>query len=108
MLIHLIQKLQKLQASFHYVPPFSSYKYRDQAKLNEINENPAKKLNASLAIQLAYDWIKKNPNKVANNLNHFYNEDGSVELSDEIVAGLTNCFWPGRCQTLQMNNKKYD
>lgn len=97
-----------MQASFHYVPPFSSYKYRDQAKLNEINENPAKKLNASLAIQLAFNWIKMNPNKIANNYALNSNEDGSITLSDEIVAGLTNCFWPGRCQTLQVNNKKYD
>lgn len=96
------------QASFQYVPPFSEYKYKDADVIAEINRSPPKKLNASLAIQLCYDWIKRNPSKFrADVLDSVDGEDGGLMLHEDIVAGLLECFWPGRCQILQFGNNKY-
>lgn len=107
--MHDCGNVMHLQASFEYVPSLAEYKCTGTNALEEINRNPAKKLNASLAIQLCYDWIKRNPTKVTNAkvLDSLRGAEGLLALPDDILAGLLDCFWPGRCQTLRAGNKKY-
>lgn len=62
--------------------------------------------NSSLALQLSYDWIRKNHHKIENKLlyEHLKSLDGGITLKKEIAEGLVNCYWPGRCQILQYRN----
>lgn len=88
------------------VPNFSDYKYHDEKLLNKIALNPTKLRNTSLAIQLSYDWIRKNPEKIANKsiCKHLNSSDGGLTLPKEIADALLNCYWPGRCQILIYRN----
>lgn len=64
-------------------------------------------LNASLAIQLSYDWLRKHPDKVNNELLYnLNNDDFGLTLHNDVVDGILNCFWPGRCQILTLGNKR--
>lgn len=81
------------------------YKCHDEKILTEIASNPTKLKNSSLAIQLSYDWIRKNSDKMKNKSihEHLKSSDGLM-IPKEIVEGLLNCYWPGRCQTICYRN----
>lgn len=95
-----------MQATVHTVPPFDYYQFLDETQFRQIASNPTVKLNASLAIQLSYDWIRKNPLKIRDQ-NLLSRIDGPT-LPSVIVDGLINCYWAGRCQALvHLGNKIY-
>lgn len=88
------------------MPNFQKYKFNQPFTLTIDNE--VQKLNASLAIQLCYSWFKSNPKKMPPNLKFLCNESGmSLEVSDELLKGLENCFWPGRCQLIEFQNQRF-
>lgn len=97
-----------LKAILQFVPNFTDYKYNDEQVLNKISSDPAKLLNASMAIQLSYDWIRKNPNKITKtSINEYLNNSDGLTLSQEIAEALMNCFYPGRCQILIQRNMTF-
>lgn len=90
-----------------FVPDFDEYKYEDGKVLAEISKNPTKLRNASLAIQLSYDWIRRNSHKLENKmidecLTKASNND--LILPPKFAEALINCHWPGRCQTVHWKN----
>lgn len=87
------------------VPDFTFYKCDNKSALAEIAANPTKLRNSSLAIQLCYDWIRKNTDKVSNKsiYEQLKNGDGS-SLPPEITDALLQCYWPGRCQVVIHRN----
>lgn len=87
--------INSTQATVHIVPSFEHYKFPDETRFRQIASNPTKQLNASLAIQLCYDWMRKNPHKITDQ-NLLSRIDGPT-LPSVIVDGLVNCYWPGRC-----------
>lgn len=87
-----------MQATVHTVPAFDYYKFPDETQFLRIASNPMVKLNASLAIQLSYDWIRKNPLKITDQ--NLLSRINGPTLPSVIVDGLMNCYWPGRCQAL--------
>lgn len=90
-----------------FVPNFCEYKYSDGNALAEISINPTKLRNASLAIQLSYDWIKRNSHKLkTETIDECLNRTNvnDLNLSPKIVEALINCNWLGRCQTLHWKN----
>lgn len=100
-------RAQEKQAKMFVVPDMEEY-------IGETNEhflqslNPVTVLNGSLAIQLAYDWLRNN-----RNLRQSQNYDLEVPrehncafLSKEASDGLRNCRWPGRCQIVRYLNYK--
>lgn len=88
-----------------FIPDFSEYQCDDEQSLNKIISNPTKLRNASLAIQLSYDWIRKNPHKLGNQSVYEYLRDSDgLELPSEVVEALVTCYWPGRCQTVCYKN----
>lgn len=93
------------QANFQLVPDFTSYECDNKAALTEIASNPTKLRNSSLAIQLCYDWIRKNAIKISNKsiCDQLTTSDGS-KLSEDVAKGLLQCFWPGRCQVVVRHN----
>lgn len=86
------------QATVHTVPALEHYKFPVNSQFAQITSHPTKKLNASLAIQLCYDWIRKNPQKITDP-DLLSRIDGST-LPSVIIDGLVNCYWPGRCHAL--------
>lgn len=87
-----------MQATVYTVPAFEHYKFSDESQLHQIASNPTKKLNVPLAIQLCYDWIRKNPQKITDK-NLLSLIDGTT-LPSVIIDGLVKCDWPGRCHVL--------
>lgn len=87
-----------MQATVHTVPAFEHYKFSGEAQLRQVASNPTKKLNASLAIQLCYDWMRRNPHKITDQT--LLSRIDGPTLPSVIIDGLVNCYWPGRCQAL--------
>uniref|UniRef100_A0A1A9W6C9 Folylpolyglutamate synthase n=1 Tax=Glossina brevipalpis TaxID=37001 RepID=A0A1A9W6C9_9MUSC len=90
---------EKHAAHFHRVPDFELY-FQDENHFNlKESLNNVILLNGSLAIQLAYDWLRQNRKgmNVSNEINKAY-------LTQQVVKGLVNCHWPGRCQMVKYLN----
>ena len=73
-------------------------------------------INSSLAIQIAKYWIDKYNNNSLNKFkwvqdNHFNKLNDSIPILNEIIIdnyfknGLEKCFWPGRNQIIESDNK---
>lgn len=93
-----------LQAKLHIVPDFNDYKFPHNPDLQI--KSKVQHLNASLAIQLAYNWLKKNHKNRLNGLVPKHRESQMIiDGSKEVVEGLEKCIWPGRCQVLELGNK---
>lgn len=93
---------QLFQANLKFVPEFIDYKYDDEQVFAEIVRNPTKRLNASLAIQLCYDWIRRNEHKVSDKsiLEQLKVDQSGLKLHKKIIAAISGYNWPGRCQKL--------
>lgn len=90
-----------------FVPDFCEYKYSDENALAEISASPTKLRNASLAIQLSHDWIRRNSHKLAAEIIDecsIETNRNELNLAPKIVEALIDCHWPGRCQTLHWGN----
>lgn len=94
----------RAQANLQFIPELSAYKFDDQDAVAKIARNPTKLRNSSLAIQLSYDWIRKNPHKVPKSICEYANASDSLTLPAEVSDALLNCFWAGRCQILRYKN----
>lgn len=90
------------QANLHIVPTFVSYKFPNEIQYNEIVSNPSKKLNVSLAIQLCYDWIRKNAHKITDKdaLLCAQHSNHSLIVPKIVSNAIYECLWPGRCQCI--------
>lgn len=92
------------KAYLHFVPKYSSYKWKTHIKTKGGHSN-IDQLNASLAIQLSFDWIKHNPAKISNKLiTKILNAEINgmcLEIFDEVITGIGLCKWPGRFQCIQ-------
>lgn len=103
--------IELFQAQLHKVPYFNEYLWNRSVNLSINHE--IQKINASLAIQLAYDWIKLNfpflPSSVQNKTKFLENfqRGNTLTVCDEVIFGLENCKWLGRCQYLELNNLKF-
>lgn len=94
-----------MQANFKFIPAFSVYKCNDETVLAAIASNPTKFRNSSLAIQLSYDWIRKNPHKLkSKSIFEYLNKTDGLTLPTEVTEALVKCYWPGRCQTICYKN----
>ncbi|XP_058830330.1 folylpolyglutamate synthase, mitochondrial [Topomyia yanbarensis] len=83
-------------ANLHVVPDCDSYQWYRKPILN--TSNLAIKLNTSLAIQIALNWIgHTRPELVSQN---------HKILSNVISQGIDTCFWPGRCHKIRKDNKR--
>lgn len=95
--MEMIQKrTDEKNAKLIIVPELESYKSKRPPKLDI--DSKVQKLNASLAIQLSYDWLKKNK--------YMKESQSCMEISDQVLNGLEDCFWPGRCQLIVYDNKR--
>lgn len=94
-----------VQANLKFIPELSGYEFLNEEAFTKIASNPTKLRNASLAIQLSYDWIRKNPQKLSNKSIYEYlmSSDGLI-VPNEITEALVSCHWPGRCQILRYRN----
>lgn len=63
-----------------------------------------KKLNASLAIQLCYDWVRKNAHIVRDG--EAQNANNALVVSASFADAIAECFWPGRCHTETFRNHR--
>lgn len=72
--------------------------------------NSAQQLNASLAIQLSYDWLRKSRHPTNNNAfmqllrSVKYDNQMCLDVSEEAISGLEECVWNGRFQIVQLGN----
>ncbi|XP_019895571.2 putative folylpolyglutamate synthase [Musca domestica] len=91
-------RAEEKNACLHIVPEFGEYFGEKNQKLRESFSNIIS-LNGSLALQLAYDWLRQNRNG-------FFKHYGvnRPHLSDLALEGLVNCVWPGRCQVVKFYN----
>lgn len=95
--MEIIQKrADEKKANVFIVPELEMYKSKRPPKL-DIDSN-VQQLNASLAIQLSYDWLKENK--------YLKESHSCLDISDEVLNGLEDCFWPGRCQLIVYDNKR--
>lgn len=92
----IMDQCKKMGANLHLVPDFDSYKWERKPKLNA--NNLAIKLNTSLAIQIALNWINRTRPDLLSKKDD--------RLSETISHGLESCFWPGRCHQIRKGNKR--
>ncbi|XP_017045724.1 folylpolyglutamate synthase, mitochondrial [Drosophila ficusphila] len=87
------QRTKEREATLYEVPPTEDY-FRSEAyaPLWETFSHMIR-LNGSLAIQLAEDWISQ-----ARNQEHTPNE---VRMDPQLLRGLVSTHWPGRCQLVE-------
>ncbi|KAM7349211.1 folylpolyglutamate synthase 1 isoform 1-T2 [Cochliomyia hominivorax] len=92
-------RAKEKQAKVYRVPEFESY-FQDP-KLVEVKKqlNNVTVLNGSLALQLAYDWLRRNCNGF-----HKDYEINEPRLTEQAIKGILNCNWPGRCQRVKFFN----
>lgn len=74
--------------------------------------NSVQQMNASLAIQLSYDWLKKSKHPTTNIAFTEYlrlmppDAEMCVDAPEEVVSGLEQCIWNGRFQIVKHQNKR--
>uniref|UniRef100_A0A0K8V0H4 Folylpolyglutamate synthase n=2 Tax=Bactrocera latifrons TaxID=174628 RepID=A0A0K8V0H4_BACLA len=94
------KRVAEHNATLHIVPEYAEYfRTPENAELlSSLNE--VIRLNGSLAIQLAYDWLRKNGYER-------YKQIELTQLTKEVEKGLQQCNWPGRCQILGIDKLKF-
>ncbi|XP_037036193.1 folylpolyglutamate synthase, mitochondrial [Bradysia coprophila] len=97
-------------AKLHIVPLFKEYNWSDSSKrINNFND--VQQLNASMAIQLSWNWLRRNTNVIKNQqlIDLLLEHNASslhLNLTNEFVTGLHNFSWPGRFQVLQRKRQR--
>ncbi|XP_055531012.1 folylpolyglutamate synthase, mitochondrial isoform X2 [Wyeomyia smithii] len=87
---------QKMKARLHLAPDIESYQWQRKPMFN--SDNLAFRLNISLAVQIALNWIGKTRPDIT------FTKNGM--LSEKFSNGIENCFWPGRCHEIRKENKR--
>lgn len=87
----------------HVVEVLSTEEYFRQNQCLDLLDscNDYVRLNGSLAVQLAYDWLRQTTGP--------HHRDIAVndpKLSEEAKRGLINVHWPGRCQLVDYQNMR--
>lgn len=99
----LRKKAAEKNAKIIQVPGISEYYWPKGVNIEKFNKMAH--LNGSLAIQLAYDWLRESYMK---NLDGLSVEpklhDITLTISERVVKAFENCIWPGRCQTMNFHN----
>lgn len=103
-------------AQLCWVPAWTAYRWPTSVDCAVLHENPAIRLNGSLALQLSYDWMRRNKDRVRANsagLVAFLKQtsDGDngdspmgLDVCEEVAQGMLLCRWPGRFQQIQYKN----
>ncbi|XP_054727706.1 folylpolyglutamate synthase, mitochondrial [Anastrepha obliqua] len=91
------ERAKEHNANLHIVPEYRKYFRKPKIEEMLANLNEVIQLNGSLAIQLAYDWLRKNGYSR-------YKQIEPTELTTEVESGLQQCNWPGRCQISCIEN----
>ncbi|XP_037934755.1 folylpolyglutamate synthase, mitochondrial-like [Teleopsis dalmanni] len=94
------KRVAENNAKLYIVPDFDKYFQDPNTQKLLSNLNNFIKLNGSLAIQLACDWLRNHKNGFHRN----YGINSTSQLSSAIIEGLLYCNWPGRCQKVQYLN----
>lgn len=93
------QGLSFFQALLTIVPEFAEYSWTRKPNLFNLNNTSVHKLNISLAIQLAFDWlIHKGHLPATQNRRH---------CTEKIIAGIENFHWPGRYQVIDRGESRF-
>ena len=108
--MHVLEKRAiERNCKLHIIPSFDEYKWENLSPILQIT-NKVQQQNASLAIQMATEWILSKANKVPNVLRNSVNNvvcnkyEENIEITvsmDKIAIGLASCKWPGRMQILR-------
>ncbi|KAH8387887.1 hypothetical protein KR093_010165, partial [Drosophila rubida] len=87
------ERVAEKNATLHEVLDTAAYfKYHHYAHYFDTC-NDFVRLNGALAIQLAYDWLR-----TAKGRFHQENPINGIHMTAEVLRGLVNAHWPGRCQ----------
>lgn len=105
----IARRAQEKQSKLFLVPMTESYFHQSKKHILQ-HLNPVTILNGSLALQLAYDWLRQDT-KLRNleenkHLLSIPKEPNCIFMNEGSVMGLANCSWPGRCQIIQYSNLK--
>lgn len=103
--------VEKQCHSLRVVPAVLDHKFNDALSSASVAVSGVQQQNASLAINLASEWMKSRSDKpsliaVDKHVNFhdaLYNDDDDVSemiSPDKIALALANCKWPGRMQIL--------
>ncbi|XP_055846172.1 folylpolyglutamate synthase, mitochondrial [Episyrphus balteatus] len=99
----LKKKAAQKEAKLIQVPKISEYYWPKGVEVDKLNKMA--QLNGSLAIQLAYNWLRKSGTQDLNGLSEeIKSDDITLAISDRVVKAFDNCVWPGRCQTMDFHN----
>lgn len=88
-------------------PDFNQYKWPTTLHSPVLNSNKIQRLNASLAIQLSYDFLKQHSIKIQNQtFSNILNKTQGMclDIPTEVINGLEQCEWNGRFQIIQVKN----
>ncbi|KAH8265143.1 hypothetical protein KR044_002089, partial [Drosophila immigrans] len=90
------ERIAEKNATLHEVLDTSAYfKYHLYAHYFD-TFNDFVRLNGALAIQLAYDWLRQAKGRF-----HQENPINDTHMTTEVLRGLVNAHWPGRCQLVE-------
>lgn len=96
------------QAKLHIIPPFSDYHWSNHSMISNLF-NEVQQLNASMAIQLSWNWLQQNCDKLKNpkviELLKNYHGKPFLNITNEFITGLNSFSWPGRFQIIQRKEK---
>lgn len=79
---------------------------------NKMIANSTQQMNASLAIQLSYDWLRKckhltnNPAFIKILRSSKYTDEMCLNVPEQVIIGLEECVWDGRFQIISLGNKR--
>lgn len=105
-------------AKLCWVPAWTEYRWPAGVDCAALQAKPSYRLNGSLALQLSYDWMRRNVDRVrlgshelVTFLKHASHErDGetdaqmALEVFEEVALGMLQCRWAGRFQQTQYGN----
>ncbi|XP_043660694.1 folylpolyglutamate synthase, mitochondrial [Drosophila teissieri] len=92
------QRTQEHSATLYEVPPTEDYFRSDAYAPIWQTFSHLIRLNGSLAIQLAGDWLTQSGRQ-----QHTPNE---VRMDPQLLGGLISAHWPGRCQLIEWHNMR--
>lgn len=91
----IANECRKLGANLQVVRDFDDYQWQRKPVMSA--NNLAIKLNTSLAIEIALNWIGRTRPKLLTK---------KGVLSKQVAQGVESCFWPGRCHQVRKGNKR--
>ncbi|XP_055914844.1 folylpolyglutamate synthase, mitochondrial [Eupeodes corollae] len=99
----LRNKANQKNAKIIQVPEITEYHWPKGVTAESLNK--IVQLNGSLAIQLAYNWLKKSGTQNLNGLSaEIKSDDIILSISDRVIKAFDNCLWPGRLQIMNFYN----